>query len=47
MVRDLAKANGYFSFSAGITRRKNWRAWLREVLRQVPLERLLVETDAP
>jgi TatD DNase family protein len=45
MVGPLAKRGGYFSFNgAHLTPRKAAR---RAVFSQIPLERLLVETDAP
>ncbi len=45
-LRDAALALGFYISVSGIATFKNAGA-LRETLREVPLERLLVETDAP
>jgi TatD DNase family protein len=45
LAPELSKLGAYFSFSGSITRGNNRRG--REALLRVPLERLLIETDAP
>lgn len=45
MMREFAALDGYFSFNAYFLHER--KAAQREVFRQVPLDRLLVETDAP
>lgn len=45
MVAPLAKMNAYFSFSGAIFEPK--RQKLRDAVKTIPLDRLLVETDAP
>jgi TatD DNase family protein len=45
MVPEFAKLGGYFSFSGYFLAEKN--TVKREVFRQMPVDRLLVETDAP
>ena len=45
MMREFAALGGYFSFNAYFLHDR--KAAQREVFRQVPLDRLLVETDAP
>jgi TatD DNase family protein len=45
MIQGFAKRGAYFSFSGSFLEEKRNRK--RETFREVPLERLLVETDAP
>ena len=45
MVKDFVRHGAYFSFSGGFL--NPGRAERREVFRQIPDDRLLVETDAP
>lgn len=45
MMREFAALGGYFSFNAYFLHDR--KAAQREVFRQIPLDRLLVETDAP
>lgn len=45
MVKPLAKLGAYFSFSPYFLH--DSKAGQREVFRQIPMDRLLVETDAP
>jgi len=45
MMREFTALGGYFSFNAYFLHER--KAAQREVFRQVPLDRLLVETDAP
>lgn len=45
MMREFAKLGGYFSFNAYFLHER--KGAQREVFREVPMERLLVETDAP
>jgi len=45
MMREFAALGGYFSFNAYFLHER--KAAQREVFRQVPVDRLLVETDAP
>lgn len=45
MVAGFAKLGGYFSFNAYFLHERKARQ--REVFRQIPIDRLLVETDAP
>ena len=45
MVAALVELGGYFSFSGYFAHERKARQ--REVFRQIPLERILMETDAP
>ncbi len=45
IMAELASMGGYFSFAGNVLRKRQDRR--REVLRVVPLERLLLETDSP
>jgi TatD DNase family protein len=45
MMREFAGLGGYFSFNAYFLHERKEKQ--REVFREVPEERLLVETDAP
>ncbi len=45
MMREFAALGGYFSFNAYFLHAR--KAAQRDVFRQIPLDRLLVETDAP
>lgn len=45
MMREFAALGGYFSFNAYFLHER--KAAQREIFRQIPLDRLLVETDAP
>jgi TatD DNase family protein len=45
MVREFAALGGYFSFNAYFLHER--KAKQREVFQQIPLKRLLIETDAP
>ncbi len=45
MMREFAKLGGYFSYNAYFLHER--KAAQREVFRQIPIDRLLVETDAP
>ena len=45
LIAPLARRGAYFSFSGSITWTRNRRG--REAASRVPLERLLIETDAP
>ena len=45
MVEQWVNAGAYLSFSGNVAEEK--RGKLRDALREVPLDRLLIETDAP
>jgi len=47
MAERLVKAGGYLSFSGGVARRPKWETRLVEIASRVPIERILVESDAP
>jgi TatD DNase family protein len=45
LIKPLADLGAYFSFAGGVLREKKTRQ--REVMRHIPRDRLLLETDAP
>jgi TatD DNase family protein len=45
LISSLVEHNAWFSFAGTVLHEKNTRA--RAALRQIPLDRLLLETDAP